>query len=83
MLLGKKQLKRVAECLNKKTKTQQTQGDSQMDSNTIAQTGLAEELAQLFSKHITTYITERYCQLNLKEAELKQDSPQFANSASV
>jgi hypothetical protein len=24
----------------------------------------------------------RYCQLNLKEAELKQVSPQFANSAS-
>jgi len=24
-----------------------------------------------------------YCQLNLKEAELKQDSPQFANSVSV
>lgn len=29
-----------------------------MDSNTIGRTGLAEELAQLFSKHITTYITE-------------------------
>jgi len=25
----------------------------------------------------------RYCQLILKEAELKQDSPQFANSANV
>lgn len=29
-----------------------------MDSNTTAQTGLAEEMAQLFSKHITIYIGE-------------------------
>ncbi|VAW40314.1 hypothetical protein MNBD_CHLOROFLEXI01-349, partial [hydrothermal vent metagenome] len=29
-----------------------------MDSSTTARTGLAEELAQLFSKHITHYIIE-------------------------
>ena len=32
---------------------------------------------------LASYPFITYCQLNLKEAELKQDSPQFANSASV
>jgi hypothetical protein len=44
--------------LNKNIKPNQTQGGFRMNSTTTGLTGLAEEMAQLFSKHISTYIAE-------------------------
>lgn len=59
MLLGKMAVtKKSRQVFEKEIKPKQTQGDSEMNSNTNEAMGLAAEMTQLFSQHISQYMNE-------------------------